>query len=164
MSSATAIPPTSMPSTDRFPIAPWDEASLVQWPDMDAHHLHLVSLLERVPHTADDDLMPLWAHILHSTIEHFGDEDRWMQETDFPAQHCHMGQHALVLDMLREVEARGHGGDLEIVRHMAHELSNWLPQHIDMMDAGLALHLQRLQAGHAPDVDAHTCGSESSCG
>lgn len=154
---------TSQPAIEKFPIAPWDEASLVQWPAMDEHHLHLVNLLEKVPQTADEALMPLWATILHATVEHFGDEDRWMQESDFPAQHCHMGQHALVLDMLREVEARGHGGDLEIVRHMAHELSNWLPQHIDMMDAGLALHLQRLQTGMEPLSHAQICNSQNEC-
>lgn len=140
--------------TTEYPIQAWQEHSLVQYPAMDAHHLTLVGLLDAIPQTDDAELMPLWARIIAATQVHFDDEDRWMQESDYPAAHCHMGQHALVLSILREAEAQGHGGNKTVIRQLAMDLSAWLPQHIDMMDAGLALHLQRLEAAALTDASS----------
>lgn len=79
-------------------------------------------------------LSALRAHLLR----HFGDEQRWMRESAFPALACHERKHDRVLDVLAEVERRYEKGDEEVVRRLAAELPNWFSIHAATMDAALA--------------------------
>lgn len=78
-------------------------------------------------------LSALRAHLLR----HFGDEQRWMRESEFPAFDCHQREHGKVLDVLAEVERRFTEGDEEVVRRLAAELPNWFSIHATTMDAAL---------------------------
>lgn len=78
-------------------------------------------------------LSALRAHLLR----HFGDEQRWMRESRFPALDCHRREHDKVLDVLAEVERRFAGGDEEVVRRLAAELPGWFAIHATTMDAAL---------------------------
>jgi hemerythrin-like metal-binding protein len=78
-------------------------------------------------------LSALRAHLLR----HFGDEQRWMRESEFPAFDCHQREHDKVLDVLAEVERRFTEGDEEVVRRLAAELPNWFTLHATTMDAAL---------------------------
>ncbi|GMV56950.1 MAG: hypothetical protein AMXMBFR72_00710 [Betaproteobacteria bacterium] len=78
-------------------------------------------------------LSALRAHVLR----HFGDEERWMRESAFPAFDCHQREHDKVLDVLAEVERRFAEGDEEVVRRLATELPNWFSIHAATMDAAL---------------------------
>jgi hemerythrin-like metal-binding protein len=120
----------------------------------------------------DDELMQRWSALIAHTQQHFDQEDRWMQVTGFATDNCHSGQHRIVLQVMREGEAKGHNGHLAVVREMAHELGQWFPQHAQTMDASLALHLRSAgfdpttgsfsDSGHLPTRQLHGCGG--SCG
>ncbi|APW44718.1 hemerythrin [Rhodoferax saidenbachensis] len=130
----------------------WSDALVLDMPVMDATHQEFVALLAEVVHATDEVLLPSWSALIAHTQEHFDREDQWMQDTGFAAGNCHATQHKVILQVMREGEASGHGGDLAVVRHMARELGLWFPQHAQSMDASLALHLR--SAGYDPETGA----------
>jgi hemerythrin len=71
-----------------------------------------------------------------------------MAQTGFAAGNCHATQHSVILQVMREGGKRGLLGELDLVRQMAYELGLWLANHIQSMDAALALHLR--SAGFDP--------------
>lgn len=91
-------------------------------------------------------LSTLRAHLLR----HFGDEQRWMRESEFPAFDCHRREHDKVLDVLAEVERRCTEGDEEVVRRLAAELPNWFAIHATTMDAALVTWLGANSATTVP--------------
>ncbi len=141
----TASPPT--PSS-----LVWSDALALDVPVMDQVHHEFVDLLERVVRADDSILLPHWAALIAHTRDHFEREDQWMQALGFVAENCHTAQHKLVLQVMRHGQAQGHRGDLQVVRHMAQELSQWFPQHAQTMDASLARHLRN--AGMDPHTGA----------
>lgn len=78
-------------------------------------------------------LSALRAHLLR----HFGDEERWMRESGFPAFDCHKREHDKVLNVVAEAERRCTEGDEDVVRRLAVELPNWFAIHATTMDAAL---------------------------
>jgi hemerythrin-like metal-binding protein len=146
----------------------WTDALVLDMPVMDEVHQEFVDQLERVVLADDDMLLPLWSALIAHTQEHFNREDEWMRATGFAAGNCHATQHKVVLQVMREGEARGHGGDLAVVRQMADELGIWFPQHAQSMDASLALHLRSAgydpatgalaQPDRLPQTEIHGCG------
>jgi hemerythrin-like metal-binding protein len=130
------------------PLLEWSDALVLNMPVMDQTHQEFVDLLADVVQAADDELMPRWSALISHTQQHFDQEDRWMQATGFAANNCHSGQHRIILQVMREGEANGHNGQLDVVREMADELGRWFPQHAQTMDASLAMHLR--SAGYDP--------------
>jgi hemerythrin-like metal-binding protein len=137
------LEPATLPHT-----LPWSDALRLDMPVMDEVHEEFVALLARVVQADDEDLLPRWSALIAHTREHFGMEDRWMRDTGFAAGNCHTTQHKVVLQVMQEGEARGHAGDLGVVRQMADELGTWFVQHAQSMDAALALHMR--SAGYSP--------------
>lgn len=135
---------------------------------MDETHHEFVELLAVVVKSPDSELLDHWQALIDHTDEHFGHEDQWMQSTHFSSSNCHAMQHKVILQVMREGEQRGLGGELDVVRQMASELGIWFPQHAQSMDAALALHLRSVGFDaatgkvHAPEAlpleMIHGCG------
>jgi hemerythrin-like metal-binding protein len=143
-SSASSAPSATAPSW-QGPCAPgllWSEALTVSLQDMDDTHEAFVALLAAVQQAPDAQLVARWRELVEHTQDHFDREDAWMVATGFAPGSCHMTQHKVVLQVLREGLQSGEVGVLEPIRQMAHELTIWFPQHAQTMDAGLALHLK----------------------
>ncbi|WP_313076708.1 hemerythrin domain-containing protein [Melaminivora sp.] len=119
----------------------WSEDLALDLPQMDGTHQEFVQLLQAVEEAPDADLPTAWQALVEHTSEHFAQEDRWMQATQFASGNCHSLQHKVVLKVMRE---GGEQGDLRVLRAMAGELATWFPQHTDSMDAALAAHLRRV--------------------
>lgn len=153
----------------------WTDTLVLDNPRMDATHREFVELLNAVAEAADDELLPRYRELLAHTVEHFAQEDRWMQATGFAPENCHQTQHTMVLQVMREVAQRAEGGETEFIRRLVPELATWFPQHADMMDAALAYHcaqvgydttdeVMRARAGTAAPLPAEPitgCGSTS---
>jgi hemerythrin-like metal-binding protein len=156
------------------PVLEWSDALVLNMPAMDQTHLEFVDLLAEVVQATDDELMPRWATLISHTQHHFDQEDRWMLATGFATNNCHSSQHQVVLQVLREGEAQGHSGRLDVVRDLAEELGRWFPQHAQTMDVSLALHLrsegydpatgQRNNPTPRPSQTLHGCGGSSCSG
>jgi hemerythrin-like metal-binding protein len=141
---ASSAPSATAPSW-QGPCAPgllWSEALTVSLQDMDDTHEAFVALLAAVQQAPDAQLVARWRELVEHTQDHFDREDAWMVATGFAPGSCHMTQHKVVLQVLREGLQSGEVGVLEPIRQMAHELTIWFPQHAQTMDAGLALHLK----------------------
>jgi len=151
-----------------MPTLEWSGALALELPQMDHTHEEFVDLLAIVQQAGDDTLAGAWRALIDHTIEHFGQEDRWMRDTRFASANCHATQHAVVLQVMEE---GARAGNPALIRTMASELAAWLPQHLQTMDAALALHLRRvgydLHTGHVtvpsalPPVEIRGCGAAS---
>lgn len=154
-----------------MPTLNWTDDLALGVPAMDATHQEFVALLAEVEAADNAQLVPRWRTLVEHTQQHFDNEDRYMQATQFAAGNCHATHHQMVLRVLREGLALAEQGDLAPVRQMARELAVWFPQHADTMDAALALHLQRVGfdpgTGHIahpqalPAEPIHGCGGDS---
>ncbi len=132
---------------DRTPVQ-WSPTLGLEMPVMDDTHEACVDLLAEVVLATDATLLSRWALLIDHTQEHFDREDQWMMDTGFSSSNCHTTQHSVILQVMREGGKRGLLGELDLVRHMAYELGLWLANHIQSMDAALALHLR--SAGFDP--------------
>ena len=134
---------------DRTPVQ-WSPTLGLEMPVMDDTHEDCVALLADVVQAPDDTLLSRWALLIDHTQEHFDREDQWMAATGFGSENCHTTQHSVILQVMREGGKRGLMGELDLVRQMAYELGLWLANHIQSMDAALALHLR--SAGFDPQT------------
>lgn len=119
---------------------------------MDDTHREFVELLNRVGAAADDGLLAALDEFIVHTEAHFGQEDRWMQATAFPPLHCHQGEHANVLEVVREVRKRVAEGQLHLGPVLAKAIAEWFPNHAATMDAMLAAFMK--QVGYVPGLQA----------
>jgi len=125
----------------------WTEQLALQHAQMDLTHQEFVSLLAAADAALapgeESRLLAAFADLVAHTVEHFGQEDRWMAATGFAPQNCHAYQHQAVLEVMQECErrARADTPDFEPLRIAVRELANWFPQHALSMDAALAQHL-----------------------
>jgi hemerythrin-like metal-binding protein len=83
---------------------------------------------------------------------HFDEEDRWMEETQFPARGCHIDEHAAVLQSVHQVQALLAQGDAAVCRRLSEELARWFPGHADYLDSALADWLCKQRLGGKPVV------------
>jgi len=83
---------------------------------------------------------------------HFGMEDAWMQETDFPARECHAAEHAAVLASIDGVMRRLQAGEIEPARSLARALADWFPPHVQHLDSALAHWVCKRRLGGRPVV------------
>lgn len=134
-------------ATARTPVQ-WSPTLGLDMPVMDDTHEACIALLADVVLAPDATLLARWAELIDHTQEHFDREDAWMAATGFASENCHTTQHSVILQVMREGGKRGLMGELDLVRQMAHELGLWLANHIQSMDAALALHLR--SAGFDP--------------
>lgn len=115
---------------------------MVHLQPIDDDHQAIVSALAKVVLASDEALMPCWSHLISAMEAHFKLEDGWLVTTGFALDNCHSTQHATILRIMREGEARGHQGEQHVVRQMADELGVWLPQHVHSMDASMVAHFE----------------------
>lgn len=122
----------------------WSDALSLDLPIMDDTHREFVHLLALAQQAPDQRLPGAWQQLIDHTDAHFAQEDRWMLATRFAAAKCHVMQHKVVLQVMREGAAQAAAGDLASVRVMASELALWFAAHAQSMDAALALQLRRV--------------------
>lgn len=152
----------------------WTEELRLNQPQIDRTHEEFVELLAAARTALDAGDTPgglaAFETLLAHTVEHFGQEDRWMLATGFAPQNCHTRQHETVLQLMREVvrlardEARW-----EPLGVLVSELGQWFPQHAQMMDAGLVLQMAEVgfdpatgeTARPLPDTPLSHCGGGS---
>ncbi len=134
------------------PLLEWSGDFVLDEATMDDTHREFVDLLNRVGAASDDDLLGALDNFIVHMEAHFGQEDRWMQATAFPPQHCHQGEHANVLEVVREVRTRVADGQIHLGAVLAKAIAEWFPQHAATMDAMLAAFMR--QTGYVPALQA----------
>lgn len=133
--------------------------ALLDWSDqlelghgrMDETHREFVAQLNALHAAAEDEFLPLLDAFIAHTVEHFAQEERWMQEISFPPAHCHASEHEGVLNIMRDVRRMvAEEGKKEIGRVLTRELAPWFENHAGGMDAMLSFFLRCIEAGEDP--------------
>jgi hemerythrin len=130
----------------------WDDSCRLGHDPIDEIHEEFVHIVAQLQ-TADDALLPdLMLSFLSHAQSHFGQENRWMEDTEFPARECHIDEHKAVLDSALDVQERLKKGDVAVCRAFAHSLAQWFPGHATHLDSALAHWLVKRRFGGKPVV------------
>lgn len=142
----------------------WSDERLLGFGPMDRTHedfyrraFELLTCADGDPAAARHAIAAFEAH----AAEHFAQEERWMQDTAFPAAGCHADEHAAVLASVREVRSaveEGRAGT-ELLRRLAEQLFDWFPPHADYMDSALAAWMCKRSLGGQPVVLRRMAGA-----
>jgi hemerythrin len=130
----------------------WSDKFLLGYQKMDDTHREFVELVDAMLTCPDEEMEARLNMFAEHAERHFGDENAWMESTDFPARECHVDEHAAVMNSVKQVQVLAAAGNVAIARNLAAELARWFPSHADYMDSALAQWLVRKRHGGAPVV------------
>jgi hemerythrin len=142
-------------SNDRMPIShsfAWRDEYALGHQTMDETHEEFVECVHALQSVEDENLANALESFAEHAQRHFGDEDAAMRETAYESAGCHIDEHAAVLRSLDEVRSLLAQGHTEVVRSFAQALTEWFPEHVRVMDRGLARWLIQRQTGASPVV------------
>jgi hemerythrin len=114
-------------------------------PFMDRARVEFIGLLALVDGADDTQLPAAWRDLVERAAENFAREDVWMRATGYESRKYHAIQHRVVLEVMREGALQAGDGRLLQVREMARQLRDWYEEHVQTMDAALALHLRSVR-------------------
>ena len=130
----------------------WQDDLQLGYGPIDRLHEEFVNLLGALLAAPDVEMAEALGALHGHLREHFASEERWMQETDFPARACHADEHAAVLQSMEKVSLQVAAGDFHAGRHLASALADWFPGHTDYLDSALAHWMCKRQSGGKPLV------------
>ena len=98
----------------------WTDTLTLQHPQMDATHEEFVSLLAATDAALagpEPELLARFEALVDHTVDHFAQEERWMDASGFAPENCHAMQHQSVLGVMVGCARRAgsEGGDGEPV-------------------------------------------------
>ncbi len=153
MSASSPSPANAdLADADDLAILRWHDGYLLGYQPMDHVHEEFVELVGQLQQAADAELPALLESFVAHAESHFGEEDRWMRETDFPARECHINEHAAVMKSVMEVRELLAKGNHAVVRDLAAELAGWFPGHADYLDSALSHWMCKRRLGGKPIV------------
>jgi hemerythrin len=130
----------------------WDDDYALGHLSMDDTHREFVECVDTLLTTTDDNLAAALEAFAEHARSHFVEEDDSMRNTAYGSAGCHIDEHAGVLKSLDEVRNALAEGRPQVVRSFARALVDWFPEHVRVMDQGLARWLIQRQLGAAPVV------------
>ncbi len=150
----------------------WNESLVLNHAELDHTHEEFVELLNAYGAAlqAGGDALPAFRELLAHTEAHFAMEEAWMAATGFDPVNCHSSQHAMVLNVMREVVRHATElNDREPMSIVLTELAQWFPAHAEMMDAALVFHMSQVgydpaKAETTPAPVGSTTAAISACG
>lgn len=121
---------------------------LVDHDPIDYDHDEFVMLLSRLNTADNNDFPALFQQLFEHTEQHFERENRFMEQSAFPAQTEHKGEHLRVLGEFKQFKKRVDKGMIAFGRSFARErLPQWFELHVTTMDSALAAHLNTQSQG-----------------
>jgi hemerythrin len=106
---------------------------------MDDLHRDFVCKLLSLSTTSDERFRTDYGDFVRKTEETFSQEEKWMEEIEFPVIKSHREQHARVLGALHKVHSRVLTGDVSVGRDVVNNLlPQWFLMHTSMTDRILA--------------------------
>jgi hemerythrin len=127
-------------------------------PALDQDHAELLRLIHRLRDAAPSEALPALDELRAHAARHFEVEDADLRRQRDGNAQCHLDEHAAVLKSLGEVreilaapapltEARQ-----SMLPRLVAELTRWLPEHVQAMDAAVASFRTKERLGGAPVV------------
>lgn len=125
---------------------------LLGYTPMDGVHGEFVKCVAAVQTAPDHQLLLQVKHLQEHLQSHFGEENRWMEENNFPAKECHINEHTAVQSSVAEVLLEVGEGNFTNARRLADELAKWFPGHATYLDSALAHWMCKITLGGKPVV------------
>ena len=135
-----------------MPALPWNDSYLLGYGPMDETYREFVDSVNALLTCSDEEFATRLEAFARHAQEHFAEEDAWMERTDFPPKDCHIGEHAAVMQSVREVMALVQAGDIAEGRRLAAALADWFPGHAFHLDSALAHWMVKRSYGGKPVV------------
>ncbi len=120
----------------------WNEQLQLGLGKMDQTHEEFVSHYNAVVEAAPEHFLARLDDFIAHTEAHFDQENRWMEQVNFPG--CHRAEHDRVLVVMRDVRNRLERGDAFLGKRLMEELPAWFDNHVNGMDAALVFHLDSI--------------------
>lgn len=123
---------------------------------LDRDHDLLHDLIVRLLNASPDGLVPALDALRACASQHFAAEDENLRAMKDGNVQCHLDEHGNVLksfDEVREVLiGKGHPPQAKqrLVQSLSVQLLEWLPHHVQEMDAGVATWRSKQRFGGAP--------------
>jgi hemerythrin len=116
---------------------------LVGYAPIDHDHDEFITLLNQLDAADNGDFPALFQQLLAHTEQHFDRENQLMEQSAFPAETEHKGEHQRVLGEFRQFKKRVDKGLITFGRSLVRErLPQWLELHVRTMDSALAAHIK----------------------
>lgn len=116
----------------------WDDKFALGHGPMDESHREFVDCVDALLGVEDYLLPAALERFEDHARRHFAEEDQVMRETAYDSAGCHIEEHAAVLESLVAVRELLKNGRCDVVRSFANALVSWFPEHVSVMDQGLA--------------------------
>ncbi|WP_084688416.1 bacteriohemerythrin [Paraburkholderia oxyphila] len=130
----------------------WDDDYALGHRSMDETHHEFVACVNALLTVGDDGIAAALETFAEHANRHFGEEDDAMLVSAYGSAGCHIDEHAAVLRSVDEVREALAQGQTHVVRAFAKALADWFPEHVRVMDQGLARWLVQQELGAAPVV------------
>jgi hemerythrin-like metal-binding protein len=115
---------------------------------IDEDHLAFINLLQQLAAAGNAEFPALFQELYAHTEQHFAREQELMQQSAFPAQSEHSGEHQRVLNEFKQFKTRIDKGLISFGRAFAKDrLPQWFELHIATMDSVLVTHLKARTEG-----------------
>ncbi|MDN3923123.1 hemerythrin domain-containing protein [Roseateles violae] len=148
------------------PALAWTDKLVLNHAQLDDTHEEFVELLNAFGAALDagSDALPAFRELLAHTEAHFAMEEGWMAAAGFEPVNCHSSQHAMVLNVMREVVRYATElNDREPLTIVRTELAQWFPAHAEMMDAALVEQMRQLGLDGQAEPQSACCSGSSNC-
>lgn len=121
----------------------FEQRLLLGMAQMDATHREFVELVNRMDESDKTAFMSLFESLIEHTRQHFDAEQKWMEDSRFPAIGEHRDEHNRVLgEMIRFGERVARGSTAMGRAYVRDRLPQWFELHAQTMDSALAAHLK----------------------
>lgn len=130
----------------------WGDDMLLGFTPMDSVHEEFVKCVAAVQAAPDHELLLQVMRLQDHLRSHFSEENRWMEENNFPAKECHINEHTAVQSSVAEVLLEVGEGNFTVARRLADELTHWFPGHATYLDSALAHWMCKISLGGKPVV------------
>src|SRR6478735_9306138 len=120
----------------------WSADMSLGVPEMDDAHESFLAELGELLTKPDEQFGTTFMSMVLKVEHDFRDEEKLMEEIDYPGLQEHCEQHARVLGALHHVAPHVMDGDIALGREAAELLPQWFLFHLSTMDTALAFALE----------------------
>ena len=119
----------------------WSQDMALGVPEVDDAHKIFIDELTSLLNMPDEQFGSVFMLMVARLESDFREEDRLMEDIEYPGLQGHREQHARVLAALHHVMPHVMNGDLSLGREAAELLPQWFLFHLSTMDTALAFAL-----------------------
>ena len=129
--------------------------------EIDRHHADFIEALNAIDAVADHGVIAALDRLIAHCETHFEFENAQMKASNFPPIGCHLSEHEMVTETVREVRRHAAEGNPAVAKNLGPALAQWFENHVQSMDAVLARYLAQppeMMAAAPALTEAPACG------